>query len=61
MKFKQDIKEFISSKSNWLGVSAVLSGAIGYQTKALQPIEAINMIGGGLALLFVHDTIAGSK
>lgn len=63
MKFKQSIKAFFTSKSNWLGLSMITGGAIAlfneYQTSQTISQNAVESILAGFALLFVRDGIAG--
>ena len=61
LKFKQTAKQFLSSKTNILGLTSVASGVAGYYTDALGPIESIQAIGAGLGLLFVKDAIIGAN
>lgn len=65
MKFKQDVKKFFSSKTNWLALSMIGGGLVPIvnSMKAGAPIpkEAVESILAGLALLFVRDGIAGIK
>jgi len=61
MKFKQSLKEFMTSKTNVLGLTGVASGIAGWYTKTISPIESVQAIGAGLGLIFVKDAIAGKK
>lgn len=56
--FKQDLREFFSSKSNWAGIGMIAGGLVGIYTKADLTISMQAII-GGLALIFVKDAIAG--
>ena len=61
LKFKQTAKQFLSSKTNILGLTSIASGVAGYYTETISPIEAIQAIGAGLGLLFVKDAILGAS
>lgn len=61
MKFKQSVSDFLKSKTNILGLTSIVSGAVGYYTKALSPIESVQSIGAGLGLIFVKDAITGAS
>lgn len=47
----------ITTKSFWLGVSAVIGGAGGLATGSLNPVEGLQTVAGGLGLIFVRDAI----
>lgn len=56
--FKQDVRTFLKSKSNWTGLSMVIGGIIGITQKADLTIS-VQAIMGGLALIFIKDAISG--
>lgn len=59
--FKQNLNDFLQSKTNWTAIAAIASGAIGWYMKTLDPVQATQMIINGMALLFIRDAIAGVK
>lgn len=65
MKFKQGVKVFLESKTNWLGLGMIVGGLVAIvnslKTTVLIPEEAVKSILAGLALIFVRDGIAGMK
>lgn len=65
MKFKQSVKVFLKSKTNWLGLSMIIGGTIAIinsmKVSVIIPEEAVKSILAGLALVFVRDGIAGLK
>lgn len=56
--FKQTVREFLASKSNWTGLTMIIGGAIGLYQKA-DVSTSVTAIMGGLSLLFIRDGIAG--
>lgn len=54
--FKQDVKEFFQSKSNWTGITSIVVG--GYLIHIGEVRTGIESIFAGLALIFVKDAIA---
>jgi len=61
VKFKQSVNEFISSKTNQLGVTMIIGGVIAFIYKNMTEFEAGQMVVGGLFMLFSRDAIAGIK
>lgn len=61
MKFKQTLKEFFKSKTNWTGLTMILSAVSGFLTQSISPAEAWQMITAGLAIIFLKDAVAGVK
>jgi len=59
LKFKQDIRDFFSSKTNWLGIITIGGAAVGYYSGMMNPLEAYQTATGALMALFVRDAIAG--
>lgn len=55
--FEQSVNEFIHSKTNWLGMTSVVVGIVGYNT-GMSPSMVASSIMGGLSLLFIRDGIA---
>lgn len=59
MKFKQSIQQFLLSKTNWLALMAIAGGVAMFIYDEGTKRDAVEMIGGGLSLLFIRDGIAG--
>lgn len=57
--FKQTIKEFFKSKTNWTAVTMIVAAIVGYLTKEFTASAAINQMFGGLGILFIRDAVAG--
>lgn len=57
--FKQDIKTFLQSKTNWTGITIIGSAIVGYYTGAITPVELFAGVTNGLGLMFIRDAIAG--
>lgn len=57
--FKQTLRQFAASKTNWTAITAVAVAVAGYLTQEYSLANAISQILGGFALLFVRDAIAG--
>lgn len=55
--FEQDLKEFLSHKTNWTGMTLVLIGIVGI-FNGMDSALVVSSIMGGLSLLFVRDAIA---
>lgn len=53
--FRQDVRTFLKSKSNWTGLTMIFGGAIGIYQKANLTVS-VQAIMGGLALIFVKDS-----
>ena len=53
--FAQDIQSFFKSKSNWVGLSAIVSAAVGLYTKTMPITVAVQTILGGLAVIALKD------
>ena len=56
--FKQTVREFFGSKSNWIGMSAIVGGAVGWYTGTVPPTVAAVGIMGGLQAICAKDAIA---
>lgn len=59
MKFKQGIREFFSSKTNWTGLGMIAGAVGGAYFKQIDFNSAAQLVASGLALIFVRDAIAG--
>ena len=57
--FKQTIKEFFKSKTNWTSVTMIVAAIVGYFTNEFTASATITQIFGGLGLLFIRDAVAG--
>lgn len=57
--FEQDVKTFLSSKTNWTAIGIIGGAIIGYYTKSATPVEAFAGVANGLGMLFIRDAIAG--
>lgn len=57
--FKQTLRQFLASKSNWTALTAVLVAVAGYLTQEYTLASAVSQALGGMALLFVRDAISG--
>ncbi len=55
--FKQTLHEFLSSKTNWLAITGVAGAVAGYLTHQLTLMDAVNMGGAALGLLFIRDAV----
>lgn len=49
--------KLVKTKSFWTGISAVVIGAGGFFTGAMSPVEAIQTVLGGFAVIFIRDGI----
>lgn len=56
--FKQTVKQFISSKTNWLACTTIIAAGAGYYTHGIGAQEAINTIGAALGALFIRDAVS---
>lgn len=61
MKFKQTSKEFFRSKTNWTGLTMILSAISGFLTQTLGAAEAWQMVTAGLGIIFIKDAVVGVK
>lgn len=61
MKFKQDVKTFLSSKTNWMGVSGVIGAVVGFYAGQLDIVQAVQSGMVALGFIFVKDAIAGKN
>ncbi len=61
MKFKQDVKTFLKSKTNWTGLGLIIGGALAFHYKNLSEFEAGQMIVAGFSIIFLRDGIEGAK
>ena len=61
MKFKQSIKEFLQSKTNWAGITMIGSGVVGFASGVMDAVVSFQTIAGGFGLMFIKDAIAGAK
>jgi len=59
--FKQTVKDFFKSKTNWTAVTMIIAAIVGYFTKEFTASVAITQIFGGFGLLFIRDAIAGTN
>lgn len=59
--FKQNVRQFLASKTNWTGLTMIVSAFIGYQTGAMDAVSAWQTAASGLGLIFIRDAIAGAK
>jgi len=58
--FKQTIREFLSSKTNWLAITGVVAAVAGYLTHQVTLMDAINTGGIAFGGLFIRDAIHGA-
>jgi len=58
MKFDQNLSTFLSSKSNWTGMTAIVGSISAYITGTIDVNLMLQSIFGGLALIFVKDAVA---
>lgn len=56
--FEQNVKDFFKSKTNWLGLTAVIGGSVGYMTGEISAAVAVQGVMGGLMAIFLKDAIA---
>ena len=56
--FKQTLTEFFKSKSNWVGLTGIVAGLVGWYTGTVSPTVAAIGIMGGLQAICVKDAIA---
>lgn len=56
--FVQDLREFFQSKTNWLGLTAIVGGVLGYYTGEVTMVIAANAVMGGLMAITLKDAIA---
>jgi hypothetical protein len=55
--FSQNIKQFISSKTNWTGLGMIAGAVVGFKTAVLTPYEAVQTAIAGFSLLFIKDAV----
>lgn len=49
--------KLLKTKTFWTGFGAVVAGAAGFFTGAMSPVESIQTVLGGLAVIFIRDGI----
>lgn len=59
MKFKQNIKDFFASKTNWTCLIGIITAIVGYIAKEFTLSTALQMALTSLSVMFVRDAIAG--
>lgn len=59
--FKQGIKEFFQSKTNWTGLGMIVGGAGAFAYDQMDFAAAAQLVASGFALIFMRDAIAGIK
>ena len=57
MMFKQNLKQFISSKSNWKATVMIIGGAYAAFTGLMDYPSAIQMVTGGIAVIGLRDAL----
>lgn len=57
--FKQTVRDFMRSKTNWTAITAIATAGMGYLTGDYALPAAMGQALGGLSMLFVRDAIAG--
>jgi len=58
MKFSQNLSTFISSKSNWTGMAAIIGSISTFIAGTIDTGLMLQGVFGGLALIFVKDAVA---
>jgi len=58
--FKQTLEEFLSSKTNWAGMTTVILALLGAGVGEYTVQATVTQVMAGLAMIFVRDAIAGA-
>lgn len=58
--FKQTPEEFLSSKTNWAGMTTIVLALVGAWVGEYNVQATVTQVMAGLAMIFVRDAIAGS-
>lgn len=61
MKFKQSLKSFFASKTNWTCLIGIISATAGYIAKEFTLSTALQMGLTSLSVMFIRDAIAGQE
>jgi len=55
--FNQSLEDFFRSKSNWVGMTAIVGGFVGWYSGTVQPTVAAIGITGGIQAIVAKDAI----
>lgn len=61
MKFKQSLKSFFASKTNWTCLTGIIASIAGYLAKEFTLSTALQMGLTSLSILFIRDAISGQE
>jgi len=56
--FKQTVSEFLSSKTNYAGMTAVVLAVVGYYSGTITMVVMVAGVLNGLGLMFIKDAVA---
>jgi len=56
--FVQDLREFFQSKTNWVGLTAIVGGVLGFYMGEISMTIAVNAVMGGLMGITLKDAIS---
>ncbi len=59
LKFKQDVGDFFSSKTNWLSLITIGAGIFGFYSGSMEPLQAYYTVTGAVMAITFRDAIAG--
>lgn len=59
--FKQTVREFMASKTNWTGLTMTASAGVAYLTGELSASAALTPALTGVSLLFIRDALADKR
>lgn len=59
--FKQTVREFVASKTNWTGITMTASAGVAYLTGELSASAALTPALTGISLLFIRDALADKR
>lgn len=56
--FRQTVRQFLTSKTNWTALVAIGAAVAGYHTHQIGAQEAVNAIGTALGAMFIKDAVS---
>lgn len=59
--FKQTLRQFLRSKTNWSALTLIVTGLAAYLGGEISLAAMLGAVFNGLSLLFVRDAIAGRE
>lgn len=55
--FAQDVKGFLSSKTNWTAVTGIILAVVGYTSGVIDSVALAAAILNGFAVIFLRDAV----